>query len=326
MDRNAGLFRRHDRNPILTARDWPYPANSVFNPGATRLADGTTLLLCRVEDRRGHSHLCAARSADGVRGWEIDPAPTLTPDPRRHPGEFWGIEDPRIVRLEEEDAYAVTYAAYTRGGPAVALAMTDDFRTFERHGVILPPEDKDAALLPRRIDGLWIMVHRPYGAATGGTGDHIWMSCSPDLRHWGSHRIVLTARMGGWWDAHRIGLSTPVIETPEGWLMLYHGARHTPSGVLYRTGVALFDLACPTRCLLRGDEWIMGPEESYELVGDVGGVVFPCGYTIADDSDSLTLYYGAADSCVALATGRVSEILDWVKANGREETAIEPWF
>src|ERR1700684_429531 len=80
------LLHRHPSNPILTSRDWPYPINSVFNAGATRLADGTTLLLCRVEDRRGLSHLSAARSANGVDGWEIDSEPTMMPSPRPDPG------------------------------------------------------------------------------------------------------------------------------------------------------------------------------------------------------------------------------------------------
>ena len=95
------LFHRHPGNPILTAADWPYPAHTVFNAGATRLQDGTTLLLCRVEDRRGHSHLCAARSENGVDGWRIDPEPPLWPDPERHPEELWGIEDPRITFVDE---------------------------------------------------------------------------------------------------------------------------------------------------------------------------------------------------------------------------------
>ncbi|MCS6831785.1 MAG: glycosidase, partial [bacterium] len=89
------LHRYHD-NPILTAADWPYAINTVFNAGATRLPDGTTLLLCRVEDRRGISHLCAARSEDGVNDWKIDPYPTLLPDPENYPEEIWGIEDARI--------------------------------------------------------------------------------------------------------------------------------------------------------------------------------------------------------------------------------------
>ena len=121
------LFHRHDANPILTAADWPYPAHTVFNAGATRLRDGTTLLLCRVEDRRGHSHLCAARSRNGVDGWTIDAAPTLLPDPERYPEELWGIEDPRITFVEELGRYVVAYTAFSRGGPGVALALTEDF-------------------------------------------------------------------------------------------------------------------------------------------------------------------------------------------------------
>ncbi|HEX9662347.1 MAG TPA: glycosidase, partial [Candidatus Binatia bacterium] len=89
------LFLRHELNPILTAADWPYPVHSVFNPGATLLPDGTTLLLCRVEDRRGHSHLCVARSVNGVDNWQVDSPPTLLADPARFPEEVWGIEDPR---------------------------------------------------------------------------------------------------------------------------------------------------------------------------------------------------------------------------------------
>jgi predicted GH43/DUF377 family glycosyl hydrolase len=95
------LFERHPKNPTLTSADWPYPAHTVFNAGATRLPDGTTLLLCRVEDRRGHSHLCAARSDNGVDGWSIDPEPRLWPDPEEHPEELWGIEDPRITFIDE---------------------------------------------------------------------------------------------------------------------------------------------------------------------------------------------------------------------------------
>src|SRR5437899_11466957 len=90
------LFHRHAANPILTSKDWPYPINSVFNAGATLLPDGTTLLLCRVEDRRGLSHLCAARSRNGVDGWQIDKEPTLMPNARDFPEEIWGIDDHRI--------------------------------------------------------------------------------------------------------------------------------------------------------------------------------------------------------------------------------------
>ena len=307
----ATLFRRHAANPILRAADWPYPVHSVFNPGAVRLADGTTLLLCRVEDRRGLSHLCAARSADGLTGWVIDPEPTLCPDPQRYPEELWGIEDPRITYVEELDRYAVAYTAFSKGGPGVALALTQDFRRFERLGLVMQPDDKDAALLPRRIDGRFALLHRPMA----DSGAHIWMSYSPDLRNWGGHRLVLKARRGGWWDANKIGLSPPLIETPRGWLMIYHGVRRTAAGCLYRVGVALLDLERPERCLLRGDSWVFGPETPYELHGDVANVVFPCGVTVGADGDTLSMYYGAADSSIGVARGSVREILDWLSWN-----------
>src|SRR6202023_1385979 len=178
------LLLRHLGNPILTRKHWPYSINSVFNAGATLLQDGTTLLLCRIEDRRGLSHLCAARSRNGVDDWQIDREPTFVP---------------------ELQQYVITYTSYSRGGPGVSLALTKDFRSFERYGVIMPPDDKDSALLPRRIDGYWALIHRPMTPL----GAHMWISYSPDLRHWGRHRLMLEARRGAWWDANKIGLSPP---------------------------------------------------------------------------------------------------------------------
>jgi predicted GH43/DUF377 family glycosyl hydrolase len=305
------LFTRHDGNPILTREKWPYPINSVFNAGVVLLADGDTLLLCRVEERTGFSHLCAARSVNGVDGWRIDSAPTLAASPRDYPEEIWGIEDPRITYVPELKQYAVAYTSYSRGGPGVSLALTRDFRSFERFGVIMPPEDKDAALLPRRIGGNWAMIHRPVTTL----GAHMWISYSPDLRHWGSHRIMLEARRGGWWDANKIGLCSPPIETAKGWLTIYHGVRQTASGSIYRLGLALFDLGNPEICLQRGKSWIFAPEAPYERGGDVNDVVFPCGQTIGADGDTIHLYYGAADSSIALATGSIKCLLAWLDAN-----------
>jgi predicted GH43/DUF377 family glycosyl hydrolase len=181
-------------------------------------------------------------------------------------------------------------------------------------GLIMQPDDKDAALLPRRIDGNFALIHRPiaeYGA-------HIWVSFSPDLRNWGGHKLALPARRGAWWDANKVGLSPPLIETSRGWLMIYHGVRHTASGSLYRIGVALFALDRLDHCLLRGNSWIFGPETPYEREGDVPNVTFPCGYTLGTDGDTLHLYYGAADTNIALATGSVRQILNWLDEHGRE--------
>jgi predicted GH43/DUF377 family glycosyl hydrolase len=307
---HPGLFQRHATNPILTAADWPYQINSVFNAGATLLSDGTTLLLCRIEDRRGHSHLCAARSANGIDNWKVDARPTLLPDPENFPEELWGIEDPRITFVPELGQYAICYTAFSYDGPGVALALTKDFVHFDRMGVIASPEDKDAALLPRRINGDWALSHRPVSAPRA----HMWISFSSDLRQWGNHRLMLQARRGAWWDANKIGLSPPPLETPEGWLLLYHGVRHTPGGCIYRLGLALLDLEQPWQVLRRSDEWIFAPEMPYERHGDVNGVVFPCGWILDDVTGVIRIYYGGADSCLALATAQLADVLDYLRS------------
>lgn len=305
------LLKRHDNNHILAAEDWPYPVNSIFNPGVIRLRDsGEVLLLVRVEDRRGISHLCRAVSSDGLNHWRIAESPTLLPDRDHRPEELWGIEDPRLTWLPDLERYAVLYTAFSGGGPGVSLALTPDFEQFEHYGMVVPPEDKDAALFPRRFGGHWAMIHRPIA---GGDAAHIWISFSPDLRHWGSHRILLPARRGAWWDANKVGLSTPPIETPEGWLLLYHGVRKTAAGSLYRVGLALLDLENPVEVRYRSSEWVFSPLQPYERIGDVGDVVFPSGFVLQDNGDTLQVYYGAADTSIGLATASVRAMLDWLK-------------
>lgn len=306
------LFKRYEANPILTHRDWPYPVNSVFNPGAA-MVNGRYLLLVRAEDRRGFSHLCAARSANGLSDWEVDPLPTFSPQPKECPEEIWGIEDPRITWLDDLGLWVVAYTAYSDFGPLVSLASTKDFVSFQRLGPVMPPEDKDAALFPVKFKGRYAMLHRPV-PSIGGSGKHIWISFSPDLKHWGDHQVVITARSGGWWDANKIGLSPPPLETAEGWLILYHGVRETVSGSIYRLGLALLDREDPGRVLRRTDQWIFGPEQSYERTGDVGNVVFPCGWIL--QGDELRVYYGGADSCVAVATASLSDVLSFLSKVG----------
>jgi predicted GH43/DUF377 family glycosyl hydrolase len=306
------LFQRYPGNPILTAADWPYAANSVFNAAATCLPNGETLLLVRVEDRRGVSHLTSCRSANGVSDWRVDPHPTLLPEPEAYPEEIWGIEDARITWLEDLGRYAVTYTAFSRLGPLVSLALTDDFVYYDRRGPIMPPEDKDAAFFPRKFDGRWALIHRPVPNIPGAKA-HMWLSFTPDLKHYGDHQVLLEARDGAYWDAGKIGLSPPPIETPEGWLVMYHGVRKTAAGSIYRLGLALLDLDDPRRILRRGAEWVFRPEEPYELSGDVPDVVFPCGTVLDEASGELRMYYGAADTSMGLATARLSDLLEWMK-------------
>ncbi len=307
-NRDDELIKRYDANPILTHRVWPYPVNSVFNPGATMM-NGTYLLLVRVEDRRGLSHLCAARSVNGITDWAIDPMPTFASQPEDFPEESWGIEDPRITWLEDAEQWLIAYTAYSEVGPLVSLASTKDFISFKRLGPVMPPENKDAALFPVKFKGRYAMLHRP-APSSSESGKHIWISFSPDLKHWGDHKVVLTARTGPWWDARKIGLSTPPLETSEGWLIMYHGVRETVNGSIYRVGLALLDSEDPSRVINRSDQWILGPEDSIERCGDVGNVIFPCGWIL--NGDDLSIYYGSGDSCVSVAFTSLVKLLGFL--------------
>jgi predicted GH43/DUF377 family glycosyl hydrolase len=303
------LFERHPDNPILTAADWPYPVNAVFNPAAAA-ANGETVLLARVEDRRGISHLTVARSANGLDGWSIEPEPLLAPD-EETASEQWGLEDARLVWVDELGRWVITCTAYGPAGPAVFLATTENFDTVERFGIVRHPEDKNAALLPHRIDGRWVLLHRPKTEFGGGHGE-ILLSRSEDLVSWSAPEQVLQPRAGAWWDSQRIGIGPPPLWTEHGWLLLYHGVKDTVGGDIYRIGLALLDLNEPTRVLRRVPNWIFAPLAPYERIGDVPNVVFPCGLLHDPDSDEVRLYYGAADSSICLATVRLQDLLDAV--------------
>ncbi|HLL64301.1 MAG TPA: hypothetical protein VK453_00985 [Micromonosporaceae bacterium] len=308
MHDEAELFRREPSNPLLSAGDWPYPINSVFNPGAA-LHNGDTVLLCRVEDRRGISHLTVARSADGRTGWRVDPKPLIADDPL-DPTSCWGAEDARITHVEDIGGYAITYTAYGPGGPCVALAVTQDFTSVEHFGIVMPPEDKNASLLPRRVNGQYVLFHRPVSVMSARAD--VWLSRSADLRSWTTPEAVMRARSGPWWDATRIGMGPPPIETPHGWLVLYHGVKSMVATSIYRVGMVLLDLENPTKVLRRTPSWVLGIDADYERIGDVPNVVFPTGLVHDTAADELRLYYGAADLTIALATARMSEVMDYL--------------
>jgi predicted GH43/DUF377 family glycosyl hydrolase len=265
-----------------------------------------TLLLVRVEDKRGFSHLTKATSEDGYTDWQIDSLPTFLPDFDSQE-EAWGIEDPRITYVPELEKYAIVYTGYSYAGPCVCLAFTKDFVNFERCGMLMPADDKDAALFPRKFDDKWLLIHRPII-----NGGHIWISGSEDLKTWSNAHVLINARRGAWWDANKVGLSPPPLETPEGWLVMYHGVRVAAAGALYRVGLALLDLEEPYKMIRRCEEWVFGPDAFYEKYGDVDNVVFPCGWIWDKEEDRLRLYYGAADSYVAVATAAMSDVMSHV--------------
>lgn len=307
----GALFKRYNNgNPILKPSDLPYPAVAVFNAGAVNF-ENKTLLLLRVEDGTGLSHLTKATSEDGKTGWLIDPKPTLMADRRFNEAE--GLEDPRIVWMEERKEFVLTcvsfYAETEKELAGISIVTTKDFSSFERLGQRLLPVNKNASLFPKTVNGRYVLISRP---TIGGTAD-IWVCFSPDLIHWGDWRPLFTVRYRKW-EEHRIGLGCPPIETKEGWLVIYHGARDTASGTLYRVGLALLDLE-DLSLIKRSREWVLGPslDVYYEMHGFVPGVIFPCGAVVDDKTQDLRLYYGASDSVLNLAEGNIKEILAYLR-------------
>jgi len=241
------------------------------------------------------SHLRLARSRDGIH-FDIASQPWLMPQP---PYESYGIEDARITCIE--GTYYVNYSAVGPQGIATGLVRTPDFHHIERMGIILPPANRDVTILPARIGGQFICYHRPMPGTFGGL--NIWAAASPDLVHWGDHRLLLTQRHAGW-ESGRIGGGAPPLWTEAGWLSIYHAADNDNR---YCLGAFVTDLKDPMRLLARSESPILVPEASYEVEGFFGQVVFTCG-AIAD-GDRLRVYYGAADESMALAEGSLSAVL-----------------
>lgn len=305
MSRHGDPLHRYEVNPILSAAKWPDCVAATFNPGAVS-HDGETILLVRVEDKTGRSRLDLARSADGLTHWTIEPERGLSPELDSF-SEHAGIEDARITKFA--DRYLITYTGYSSGGPLICIAETRDFHSYVRHGVALPPENKDAALFPVTFDGRYALVHRPV-PHMGGCPPGIWLSFSPDLQHWGGHVPLLDVRGKGWWDSEKIGIGPPPLQTSAGWLILYHGVRSGAGGAVYRAGLALLDLDDPRKPLARSADAVLAPRADYERYGDVGNVVFPTGWTLAPNGDTLHIYYGAADTTVCVAHASLAQLLD----------------
>jgi predicted GH43/DUF377 family glycosyl hydrolase len=297
------IFRRSERNPILTVKDLPFHAEAVLNPGAAEV-DGQIVLLIRVEDTSGFSNIYAARSNDGITDWEIDSHPILECGLKQWKYEHWGCEDPRISYIAEHKAWYITYTAYSHFGAAVGLAKTQDFKKAERIGLILPPNNKDACLFPAKIHNRWAIVQRP---DAGGGIENIWLAYSPDLIHWGEPHCVLPEGHGPAWDAVKVGAGPPPLLTDEGWLLFYHGVKEYAGQKIYRVGAALLDRDKPHKVLARTPRCLFKATEPYEVSGLVPNVVFPTG-VIRRGSD-LWVYYGAADTCVCLAVVSLERVL-----------------
>jgi beta-1,4-mannooligosaccharide/beta-1,4-mannosyl-N-acetylglucosamine phosphorylase len=311
-DRPAGsseVLWRSRRNPIVTARAVP-GANSVFNSAVVRYGSGFAGVF-RVDDRARRMRLHAGRSADGVN-WQIERAPIVfEPAEARVAETAAAVEfayDPRVTWLD--DRYYVTWCNGYHG-PTIGLAWTMDFSRFVQLENAFLPFNRNGVLFPRRIGGRYAMLSRPSDPGHTPFGD-IFYSESPDLVHWGRHRHVMSP-VPLTWQATKIGAGPVPIETAEGWLLIYHGVLTSCNGFVYSMGAALLDLDQPWRVVARTRDYLLAPEATYERVGDVPNVVFPCAALVDREADRLTLYYGAADTVVCLAHGWLSEVVDAVR-------------
>lgn len=278
----------------LEVRRWRRDATDMDVSDPRVIATGGRTWLTSI------SHLRVARSTDGIH-FDVEPTPALFPATAY---ESFGIEDPRITLID--GTYWINYTAVSELGIATALASTRDFKTFERHGIIFPPPNRDVTIFPERIDGRYVALHRPM---PNGIGEQaIWIASSTDLRAWGDHRFVAGARVGQWDDAKIGGGAVPFrvrAGNTDAWLAIYHGVTKSPT--TYSLGALLLDAREPARVIARSREPVLEPETAYERQGFFGGVVFTCGALV--DGDAVRVYYGAADGVTAVADLSLRQIL-----------------
>ena len=322
-------LKRYINNPILKPDDFSASdIGAVFNCGATILDNGNVVLLYRSvpkgyrKNKSGNGYLDYVSSigvAESANGYDFD----IQEEAVISPQEDWdryGCEDPRITKYKDKGStrYLITYTAMSKPafsgeGDRVAVAETSDFKTFIKHGVIIPGiNDKDAVFFPERINGKIALLHRiPPDIQIVYFDDMSELGKVPDdyWRKYFQNRTdynVLERKYS--WEAEKIGAGPPPVMTGEGWLLIYHGVGNKH---VYRTGVALLDLEDPSRVIARSPLPILEPEEDYEKYGDINNVVFPEGAVIRNDT--LFVYYGAADRVCALATAKVDDILHFLK-------------
>jgi len=299
------VFTRYTE-PIITPNDLPLEVDAVFNPGVAEV-NGEVVLLLRIEDRQGISQIRVARSDNGIDGWRFADRALLEPDLPEFPFEEYGCEDPRVTQVGPRE-WIIAYTAYSRYGPAVALATTSDFESVDRLGVVMAPTNKDATIFPRAFDGMNLLLHRPVTAGY----EHIWYSSAKDsYRNWVEPGVLLEERGGPWWDGLRIGVGAPPLLTEEGWLLIYHGVKDMAGHGVYRLGLALLDRDNPRKVLVRASRWVFAPEADFEQRGLVPNVVYTCGALLR--GDDLWMYYGAADTVIGLATAKLPVLLDFVR-------------
>ncbi len=304
------IVQRYEHNPILTKDDVPYPVVTVHNAGVTKWND-QYIMLFRSHRRNGRSIIGMAQSKDGFH-FEVQPKPFLEPVQTGIFAKYeeYGVEDCRITAIDGE--FLLTYSAYSRHGVRIALSKTKDFQTVERVAFISQADMRNVVIFPEKIKGSYVRLDRPHSEISPWA---VWISYSPDLIHWGRSQAVMKP-MQYHWDDMKIGPGAPPIRTDKGWLHIYHGVFQTMDGAVYRLGVALHDLNDPTKIIGVADEWILQPEDPWEITGYVHNVVFTCG-AVAEDDGTVKIYWGGADTVMCVGTAVIDELVQMCLNNSR---------
>ncbi len=309
QDRPAGcqdVVWRYSENPIIDRNPIPRGAR-VFNSAAMPYEDGFIAVL-RIDYKDGKPQLHLARSDDGIQ-WEIEHEMIDWVDEDGQPIKNGYAYDPRLCKIE--DTYYITWCDDFPGA-SIGLGKTKDFKTFVKMNNPLMPFNRNGVLFPRKVNGEYLLLSRPSDSGHTPFGEII-LSHSKDMTYWGKHRHVMKNGGSGWWQSVKIGAGPNPIETPEGWLLFYHGVSGTCNGFVYSMGAALLDLDDPSKVLYRSKEHILTPEESYETVGFVPNVIFPCAALYEEDSGKICIYYGAADTFTGLAFCQRNELIAYLK-------------
>jgi predicted GH43/DUF377 family glycosyl hydrolase len=305
------LIKRYQHNPILTKEDVPYPVATVHNAGVVKFND-RYIMIFRSHKHNGRSILGKAESYDGFN-FEVDKEPFMIPATEGIFKEYeeYGVEDPRIIFLNSE--YLITYSAYSRHGVRVGLAKTRDFKSIERFSLITEADYRNVVIFPEKFNGLYARLDRPHSEISPWS---IWISYSPDLKYWGESKLIMKP-VKYHWDEMKIGPGAPPVKTARGWLSIFHGVFSTMDGCVYRLGVALHNLEDPSQIIAVGDEWILQPEEVYEISGYVHNVVFTCG-AVPEEDGSIKIYWGGADKVMCVGTANIESLVDHCLINSRK--------
>ena len=302
--------KRYKKNPIIAPiAKHAWERKATFNPAAIEL-DGNIHIVYRAMSEDNTSTMGYAISADGL---EIDkrlPRPIYAPreefESKKVPDGNSGCEDPRIVRLG--DLLYMCYTAYNGVElPRVALSTisVDDFLrkkwNWSKPILITPPgiDDKDACIFPEKVNGQYLLIHRIQSQICVDYLSSV-IAATEEV----TKGIRIMGPRYGMWDSAKIGLAGPPIKTKAGWVLFYHGVGEDR---YYRLGAALLDLKNPEIVHARTNEAILEPEKAYEKEGQIPNVVFPCGHVLR--GDTIYHYYGGADSVVAVATMKLSDLL-----------------